>query len=346
MPIRPDQLDAALSKPGKAWLVAGEEPLLIEEAADRIRGALRSQGFAEREQIAADGKGDWDALHATVTAPSLFASQRIVEMRCDSLDAKAAAALRAAMGSGGDDVALLLITGALDSRARKTKWFRELDAELSVVYAWRVAHQEFPRWIEQRLRARELRASREAVEAIASCSEGHLLAAAQLVEQLRALQGTKDEALDAEAVWALGADMARFDPFALMDRVFAGDGAGAVRAARSLRRGGTELPAITGGLAFVLRQWAEAQRAYARSGDARAATKAARIFGPRAQLLERALARSRAGHIQGLLRWLAEIDTAAKQGMATAAWDDLLTWCGVASGAIAPGFLPRSLCRT
>ena len=346
MPIRPDQLDSALRTPRRVWIVAGEEPLLVEESADRVRSALRAEGFAEREQIPAEGKGDWDALHATLSAPSLFASQRIVEMRCDSLDGRAAAALKGAAAHAGGDAALLLISGALDVRARKTKWYNELDRDFGLVYAWRVDSQEFPRWIEQRLQARGLRGSREAVAAIASCSEGHLLAAAQLIEQLRALQGRESVPLEADAVWALGADMARFDPFSLMDRVFAGDGAGAVRAARSLRRGGTELPAITGGLAFVLRQWHQAQVAYARSGDVRAATKAAHIYGPRAQSLERALVRSRAGHLQGLMRWLAEIDSAAKRGQAAAAWDDLLTWCGVASGAISPGFLPRSLCKT
>lgn len=346
MPIRPDQLDAALRTPARAWIVAGEEPLLVEESADRVRGALRAEGFAEREQIPGEGKGDWDALYATLSAPSLFASRRIVEMRCEGLDGRGAAALTAAAEHAGEDAALLVVTGAFDSRTRKTKWFGELDRGFALVYAWRVASEELPRWIEQRLQARGLRASREAVAAIVACSEGHLLAAAQLIEQLRALQGREPAPLDADAVWALGADMARFDPFSLMDRVFAGDGAGAVRAARSLRRGGTELPAITGGLAFVLRQWHEAQSAFARSGDARAATRSAKVFGPRARALERALGRSRAGHVQGLIRWLAEIDSAAKRGQAAAAWDDLLTWCSVASGAISPGFLPRSLCKT
>ncbi|MCK5770453.1 DNA polymerase III subunit delta [Algiphilus sp.] len=343
MPIRPDQLDRVLASDARLWVVAGEEPLVIEESVDRVRGALRERGFATREQMQADGRFDWDALHAACASPSLFAEQRILELRVDGLDAKAATALQEAFDNAGSDTAILVIAGAIDGRARKTKWYTALEAAAQLVYAWPVRDDEMPSWIEARLRQRGVRAQRESVAAIAACAEGHLLAAAQIVDQLCALHGADAEPLDAEAVWALGADMARFDPFSLMDRVFAGDAAGALRAARALRRAGTELPAITGGLAFVLRQWHGAQRAFARSGDTRAAAQSARVFGPRARHLERALQRTRPGHVQALLRWLSEIDTAAKQGAATAAWDDLLTWTSVASGAVSPGFLPKAI---
>lgn len=347
MPIRPDQLEPALRKPGRFWVVAGDEPLLIEESVDQVRTALRAQGFAQREQMHADGSFEWDSLAGEVASPSLFAELRLLEIRCPgALDAKAAAALSQAAGAAGDDVALLVIAGAHDSRVRKTKWFSNLDSTAQVVYAWRVGTDEAPAWISKRLQARGLRADRAAVEAIAACSEGHLLAAAQLVDQLKALMGNNGESVTAERVWELGADMARFDPFSLMDRVFAGDASGALRAARQLRRDGTELPAITGGLAFVVRQWHAAQRAYARSGDVTSAARSGGVFGPRARHLGQALRRGRAGQVQALLRWLAEIDTAAKQGQGNAAWDELLTWCSVASGAVSPGFLPRALCKT
>ncbi|MHA7834963.1 MAG: DNA polymerase III subunit delta, partial [Algiphilus sp.] len=313
---------------------------------DTIRSALRAGGFGAREQMHADAGFDWSRLTAECASPSLFAEQRLLEVRVPgALDAKAAQALIEAFETAGDDIALLVIAGSHDSRARKTKWFGQLEQAAQVVYTWKVASEEAPAWIRERLRQRALHADGEAVEAIAACSEGHLLAAAQLIDQLKALQGTDAAPVTAEAVWDLGADMARFDPFTLMDRVFAGDASGALRAARQLRRDGTELPAITGGLAFVVRQWHTAQRAYARSGDMRAAAKSGGVFGARARHLGAALRRSRAGQVQALLRWLAEIDTAAKQGQAHAAWDDLLTWCGVASGAVPPGFLPRALCK-
>lgn len=346
MPIRPDQLESALRKPGRFWVIAGDEPLLIEEGADAIRAGLRAAGYGAREQMHADAAFDWSRLSAECASPSLFAEQRLFELRLPgALDAKAAQALMEAFESGGEDIALLVIAGSHDSRARKTKWFGQLEKTAQLVYAWKVASEEAPGWIRNRMQQRGLRADGEAVEAIAACSEGHLLAAAQMIDQLKALQGADAAPVTAETVWDLGADMARFDPFSLMDRVFAGDASGALRAARQLRRDGTELPAITGGLAFVVRQWHAAQRAYARSGDVRAAAKSGGVFGARARHLGTALRRSRAGQVQALLRWLAEIDSAAKQGQAHAAWDDLLTWCGVASGAVPPGFLPRALCK-
>ncbi|HET6434919.1 MAG TPA: DNA polymerase III subunit delta, partial [Xanthomonadaceae bacterium] len=70
-----------------AHLVAGSEPLLVLEAADAVRAAARAQGIAEREVFEAEGnqrEPDWDALSATLGAPSLFASRRLVELRLPS----------------------------------------------------------------------------------------------------------------------------------------------------------------------------------------------------------------------------------------------------------------------
>ena len=63
MQLRPDQLGASLQK-GLAPLYAvhGNEPLLVIEAADAIRAAARTQGFAEREVLVAGQGFKWDEL--------------------------------------------------------------------------------------------------------------------------------------------------------------------------------------------------------------------------------------------------------------------------------------------
>ena len=65
-----------------AYLVAGPEPLLVLEAADAVRVAARAQGIEEREVHDMEGRdADWDALAASIHAPSLFASRRLIEVR-------------------------------------------------------------------------------------------------------------------------------------------------------------------------------------------------------------------------------------------------------------------------
>ena len=55
MQVRPDALDTALAKrlPPLVW-VHGDEPLLVLEAADTARAAIRAQGFDERQVFDVD----------------------------------------------------------------------------------------------------------------------------------------------------------------------------------------------------------------------------------------------------------------------------------------------------
>lgn len=75
-------LDASLKK-GLAplYVVYGAEALVALEAADRIRDAARAAGHAEREVFTAEPGADWSRLGAAASNLSLFASQKLVELR-------------------------------------------------------------------------------------------------------------------------------------------------------------------------------------------------------------------------------------------------------------------------
>src|SRR5687768_4518059 len=86
MELTPERLAAQLAaEPLRpAYLIAGPEPLRVLEAADALRQQARAQGYAEREVFEAEGnqrEPDWDALHATLSAPSLFSARRLIELR-------------------------------------------------------------------------------------------------------------------------------------------------------------------------------------------------------------------------------------------------------------------------
>lgn len=341
MPLKPEQLPASLARRCAGVVVlAGDEPLFVEEAADVVRATARAQGYDEREVHHLDGGDDWGRLHDVCATGSLFAQRRIVELRCAGLDAAAGGNLCDLAAHAGDDLLLLVITGALDSKVRKAKWFARLDAEAAVVYAWGLRSQDYPRWMGERLRAAGLRAEPEAVALLCERTEGNVQAAAQLIRQLSllAVEGRVDAALVAE----VSSDVARFDPFVVMDMVFAGEAARAVRGVRRLREEGVELPALVPGIAYVTRQWHGALMHLARNGDPAAATRAVGMFPPRSTALARALTRSRPVQVQRLMRQLSAIDLASKRGAADAAWNDLITWVSSAARPDMTGFLVQA----
>ena len=82
MRLNADQLSGQLAK-GLApiYLIFGDEPLLAMEAADSIRQTARHQGFTEREVYHVDASFDWNEVSLSSCSMSLFAEQKIIEIR-------------------------------------------------------------------------------------------------------------------------------------------------------------------------------------------------------------------------------------------------------------------------
>jgi hypothetical protein len=77
-----EQLDAHLNGPLKpVYVVYGDEPLLVIEAADAIRAAARKQGFDEREVLTALTGFDWNQLHHAAGNLSLFGGRKLLDLR-------------------------------------------------------------------------------------------------------------------------------------------------------------------------------------------------------------------------------------------------------------------------
>ena len=66
------------------WVLTGEEPLLMLEAADLLRAKAREEGATEREVLNASAIWDWSKLPESCTAMSLFGDKKIVELRLAS----------------------------------------------------------------------------------------------------------------------------------------------------------------------------------------------------------------------------------------------------------------------
>lgn len=335
MKLSPQQLGPALARGLlPVYVVAGDEPLLVQESLDAIRAAARRHGFEEREVLDVERGFDWSRLIEACRAMSLFAARRIVELRLPGGNpgAEGAEILKRLAAQPSPETLLIVACEALDARQRAAPWYGALETAGASVYGWPIGEAEFPRWLEGRLAAAGLSADADAIQALAEKTQGNALAAAQDVEKLKLLfpQGTIGLAQVQEAV----ADSARFTVFDLADRMLGGDAAGAARSLRRLREEGVEVLEILAGLSWMLRQWLQAQQIFARGGDASAACTQARIAHPRQAAMRRALPRTRLPQLYGWLRRCALIDEAAKRtGGQEQAWEELLTLVLAAAGA-------------
>ncbi|HLW25360.1 MAG TPA: DNA polymerase III subunit delta [Steroidobacteraceae bacterium] len=253
------ELPSALGRDLKRWyLVAGDEPLLINEAADAIRAAARAAGFTEREVFFVEKGFDWDALRTALMSPSLFAERRIIELRLPSGKPDKGAPLLAEVASHAPpDVLGLVISGKLDRKASEAAWVRSIEREGCFVPVWPVERAALPAWLMQRARALKLKLEPRAAELIVERVEGNLLAAQQELEKLALLSA--DGTIPVERALSSVADSARYDVFQLAEAAGEGDLARALRVLLGLKSEGIEPTLILWALVRELRGLAQAR---------------------------------------------------------------------------------------
>ena len=293
-----------------AYLVAGSETLLVLEAADAVRAAARAQGIGEREVHDMEGRdADWAALEASLHAPSLFASRRLVEVRLPTgkPGADGGKAIAAFCAAPPPDVVLLVIAGEW-SKAHAGKWSEAIAKVGHVAIAWPVKPHELAGWIGARLRSRGVKATPDAVARLAQRVEGNLLAAAQEVDKLALLLQGQAEVLDAGRMDALVADSARFDVFRLVDAALNGQPAQVSRIVAGLRAEGEAIPALMG---MVVKEL-HTVTALARARNFAAECKALRIWDSKQAVYKRALARHAPERWQALLVAAGGVDRISK----------------------------------
>ena len=154
-----EQLGAHLQRGLRSlYTLHGDEPLLIQEAADAIRLAARAQGFSERSTHMVSGAHfDWSAVLAAGSSLSLFADRQIVEIRIPSgkpgKEGSAPLQQLAEQSRGNDDLLTLLILPRLDKATRSSAWFMALENHGVTIAVEPVSRQALPEWIARRLGA-------------------------------------------------------------------------------------------------------------------------------------------------------------------------------------------------
>ena len=300
MQLSADRLAGHLEREMRAvYTVWGDEPLLVQEAADRIRAAARAAGCSERQvHTVAGAHFDWSALLGASQALSLFADRQLIEIRIPSgkpgKDGSEALQryCELAAESGGRDVITLVQLPRLDRSQQSSAWFGALDRAGVAVRVDPVERQALPRWIAGRLAAQgqHVAAGADGQRALAFFAdrvEGNLLAAHQEIQKLALLYPPGEIAF--EQIETAVLNVARYDVFRLGEAVLAGQAARALRMLDGLRSAGE---------AAVLVQWtlAEDIRGLKRVKDALAAGKPmplalreARVWGAKERVFERAV---------------------------------------------------------
>ncbi len=220
------------------WLLSCAEALASDEAADALRAAARSQGYAEREVYFVERSAAWDEMLQSAQSMSLFASRKLIEVRMPGgKPGHGAKSLMELIKAAHADCIVAILTEELDWQTQKAEWVKAAQDRGVWLALGAVEAAQFPQWLAARARRAGVQLDAEALALLASRTEGNLLAAHQEIQKL-ALSGLTQ--VGVAEVRASATDSNRYDVFQLGEALLAGDARRALRILASLRGEGTE----------------------------------------------------------------------------------------------------------
>lgn len=329
MKLNGTQLAAQLARPLlPVYVVCGDAPLLVIEAADAIRAAARARGHDDRERLVALANFDWGQLQQAAASLSLFGGKKLIDLQLPSgkPGRDGGAALAAYAARPAEDTVLLLTLPELQWKDEKAAWLTALTQAGAQVRCDAPPLAQLPQWIGQRLAAQGQRAEAEGLAFIAARVEGNLLAAQQEVRKLGLLHPAGD--LSLAMIEAAVLDVARFDLDGLREALLNGDAVRLNRTLEGLRAAGEAPPLVLWAVTEEIRALATCQQMLADGRSPDEALRQAGVWGPRALSVRRALERSPwsrdARLAQAALLQAGQIDRMIKGLASGDVWDSLL----------------------
>ncbi len=331
MKLKAEQLRRSLEQDSKPiyWL-AGDEPLLMQEATDLVRSHFRRQGFTEREILNVDRGFNWEQFNQAYYNFSLFAEQKVIELRLSSnkLDDAGKQAVQDALSDPSSDNVILITSPKLDSSTPNTKWFKTIESRGVLVQIWPVNRENLPAWLEQRLMRAGIRAEPQALQLLLDKIEGNLLAAMQEIEKLKLLANNgsgSDEpiVLDSTTVMQVVADSSRYSAFQLVDAALLGDLGRAQKILNGLKAEDTFPLVILGSMTRELRSLLPMIAKRESGQGINAILQSSRVWFNRKQAVGNAINRLHTKDIWDMLDHAKKIDQSIKGMNLANPWDEL-----------------------
>ena len=313
MLLKGDQLAAHLERELRPlYVVYGDDPLLVIEAADAIRAKSRQQGYSEREVLTVLPQFDWGSLLAAGGNMSLFGDKKLIDLRIPTgkPGKEGGSALQQWCQNLSMDNLLLITLPELDWRDEKAVWFTALLNAGVTIKLMAPPLAELPGWIAGRLRRQQQSADLDSLKFIAERVEGNLLAAHQEIQKLGLLYPTGQ--LNITQIRDAVLNVARYDIDGLREALLSGDVGRLARTLDGLMQEGEAPPLILWAMSEEIRALTIIRAGMDAGKPMDMLLKDAKVWGPRANPVKKALQRLSTTALEAALQHAGKIDRLAK----------------------------------
>lgn len=325
MLLKGEQLAAHLERELRPlYVLYGDEPLLVLEAADVIRAQARKKGYNEREVLTVLPQFDWGQLLAAGGNMSLFGDKKLIDLRIPTgkPGKEGSAALQQWCQHLTPDNMLLITLPELDWREEKAAWFTALVNAGVAIKLMAPPLAELPGWIAGRLRRQQQSADLDSLKFVTERVEGNLLAAHQEIQKLGLLYpaGQLSAAQIREAVL----NVARYDIDSLREALLSGDLARLKRTLDGLMQEGEAPPLVLWAMSEEIRALTKIRIGMDAGKPVDMLLKDASVWGPRATPVKKAVQRLSTVALEAALQHAGQIDKLAKGIGQGNIWEEFL----------------------
>lgn len=321
--VWPEQLRAQLKEGLRAaYLLTGNDPLLLQESQDAIRLAAQEQGFDEHHTRQIDNQTDWEEIFSVTRALSLFASRQTLLLILPENGPNAAIndKLAELVNLLHDDLLLVVRAVKLTKAQENAAWCAALSSRGVMVNCQTPEQAQLPRWVGNRAKSRQLTLDDAACQLLCYCYEGNLLALAQALDRLALLW--PDGKLTLPRVEQAVNDAAHFTPFHWVDALLAGKSKRALHILQQLRLEGGEpvilLRTVQRELLLMLTLKRQSSQTPLRN-----LFDQHRVWQNRRGLLTEALGRLSDDQLRQAVSLLSQIELTLKQDYGQSVWQEL-----------------------
>jgi DNA polymerase-3 subunit delta len=325
MLLKGDQLTAHLERELRPlYVLYGDEPLLVLEAADQIRAKSRQQGYSEREVLTVLPQFDWGQLLAAGGNMSLFGDKKLIDLRIPTgkPGKDGSAALQQWCQNLSLDNMLLITLPEMNWQDEKAVWFTTLVNAGVAIKLMAPPLAELPGWLAGRLRRQQQSADLDSLKFIAERVEGNLLAAHQEIQKLGLLYPTGQ--LSAAQIHEAVLNVARYDIDGLREALLVGDLARLKRTLDGLMQEGEAPPLVLWAMSEEIRALATIRMGIDAGKPADLMLKEAKVWGPRQMPVKKALQRLSTVALEAALKHAGQIDRLAKGIGQGNIWEEFL----------------------
>ncbi len=321
MQLAPSQLQSHLQKGlHSLYTLHGDEPLLVQEAADAIRAVARTQGYTERSSYTVAGAHfDWSEVLAAGGSLSLFADRQMIELRIPSgkpgKEGSGALQQLAEQSRGNDSTLTLVLLPRLDKLTKGSAWFGALESFGVTLQFEPVERNALAQWLAQRLALQGQRVAageegQRCLQFFADRVEGNLLAAHQEIQKLALLFAPGE--LTFEQVESAVLNVARYDVFKLSEAVLSGQTLRVQRMLDGLQAEGEAEVLVHYTLSEDIRALKRVKDAINQGRPLPMALREQRVWGVKERLFERVLPRLSEASLAQLLEAAHQVDGIVK----------------------------------